>query len=66
MELWEQSEGTDNLDAVISRHIRRVLSKTKGKVKEPDETAVFLGITPSTLRNRMKKLRIDYGKKRKS
>jgi len=61
-----QSEETGNLDEVISRHICRVLSKTKGKVNGPDGAAAFLGINPSTLRNRMKKLRIDYGRKSKS
>jgi DNA-binding NtrC family response regulator len=59
--MWEHGEETDNLDEVISRHIRRVLSKTKGKVNGPDGAAAFLGINPSTLRNRMKKLGIDYG-----
>lgn len=62
MESWEQSEGTDNLDASITRHIRRVLSKTKGKVKGPDEAAAFLGINLSTLRNGVKKIGIDHGR----
>jgi DNA-binding NtrC family response regulator len=66
VELWEQREETDNLDEIISRHIRRVLSKTKSKVNGPDGAAAFLGINPSTLRNRMKKLGIDYGRKSKS
>ncbi len=66
LELEGQSEETDNLDEVISRHIHRVLSKTKGKVNGPDGAAAFLGINPSTLRNRMKKLGIDYGRKSKS
>ncbi|MBW2364785.1 MAG: sigma 54-interacting transcriptional regulator [Deltaproteobacteria bacterium] len=66
LELRGQSEETDNLDELISRHIRRVLSKTKGKVNGPDGAAAFLGINPSTLRNRMKKLGIDYGRKSKS
>jgi transcriptional regulator with GAF, ATPase, and Fis domain len=63
MELQEQIEETDNLDDIVSRHIRRVLSKTKGRVNGPDGAAAFLGINPSTLRNRMKKLGIDYGRK---
>jgi transcriptional regulator with GAF, ATPase, and Fis domain len=63
--LHGQGEETDNLDAVVTQHIRRVLSKTKGKVNGPDGAAAFLGVNPSTLRNRMKKLRIDYGRKRK-
>jgi len=61
-----QSEKTDNLDEVISRHIRRVLSKTKGKVNGPNGAAALLGINPSTLRNRMIKLGINYGRNRKS
>ncbi len=65
-ELHGQGEETDNLDEVLSRHIRRVLSKTKGKVHGSDGAAAFLGINPSTLRNRMKKLGIDYGRKSKS
>jgi transcriptional regulator with GAF, ATPase, and Fis domain len=61
--LREKSEEIENLDEVISRHIRRVLSITNGKVNGHNGAAVFLGINPSTLRNRMKKLGIDYGKK---
>jgi DNA-binding NtrC family response regulator len=60
------SEGTDNLDQLVSRHIRRVLARTKGKVNGPDGAAAVLGINPSTLRNRMKKLGIDYGMKSKT
>jgi len=65
LKLQEQSQETDHLDDVISRHIRRVLSKTKGKVNGHNGAAAFLGINPSTLRNRMKKLGIDYGKNSK-
>jgi DNA-binding NtrC family response regulator len=61
-----ESEEINNLDELISRHIRRVLSQTKGKVNGPDGAAALLGINPSTLRNRMKKLGIDYGRKSKS
>jgi formate hydrogenlyase transcriptional activator len=61
-----QMEETDNLDEAVSRLIRRVLSETKGKVNGPDGAAALLGINPSTLRNRMKKLGIDYGRKSKS
>ena len=50
----------DNLDEVISRHIRRALSKVKGKIHGPGGAAELLGINPSTLRNRMDKLGIDY------
>ncbi len=66
VEVREQSEGADILDDIVSLHIRRVLSKTKGKVNGPDGAAAFLGINPSTLRARMKKLGINYGRKSKS
>jgi len=63
--LQEKSQETDHLDEIISMHIRRVLFKTNGKVNGPYGAAAFLGINPSTLRNRMKKLGIDYGKNSK-
>jgi transcriptional regulator with GAF, ATPase, and Fis domain len=66
LELQGQDEEIDNLDEVISRHIRRTLSKAQDKVSGPDGAAALLGINPSTLRNRMKKLGIDYGRKNKS
>jgi transcriptional regulator with GAF, ATPase, and Fis domain len=53
---------SNKLDEVISHHIRRVLSETKGKVNGPDGAAAILGINPNTLRNRMKKLGIEYGR----
>ena len=63
LESQGQSEEKDNLDEVISRQIRRVLSKTKGKINGPDGAAALLGVNPNTLRNRMKKLGIDYKRK---
>jgi transcriptional regulator with GAF, ATPase, and Fis domain len=59
----EEGQVTENLNEVISRHIRRILSKTNGKVNGPDGAAALLGINPSTLRNRMKKLGVSYGRK---
>jgi formate hydrogenlyase transcriptional activator len=52
-----------NLDEVTSRHIRRVLEMTKGKVHGKGGAAEVLGVNPSTLRNRMNQLRIPYGRK---
>jgi transcriptional regulator with GAF, ATPase, and Fis domain len=66
LDLQGQTEETDNLDEIITRHIRRVLYKTRGKVHGRDGAAAVLGINPSTLRNRMKKLGIDYGRRSKS
>jgi len=49
-----------NLDKAIAKHIMKVLSLTNGKVHGKDGAADKLGVNPSTLRNRMNKLGIDY------
>ncbi len=56
-------EGSLALDEVISRHIRRALELTNGKVHGKGGAAEVLGINPSTLRNRMNQLGIPYGRK---
>jgi transcriptional regulator with GAF, ATPase, and Fis domain len=53
-----------NLKDVESRHIRAVLEKVGGRVEGKDGAAQLLGVNPSTLRHRMKKLGIAYGKNR--
>ena len=58
-------EGPYRLDDVIIAHINRVLAKTGGKVHGPDGAAGLLGINSSTLRNKMNKLGIQYGRKQK-
>jgi transcriptional regulator with GAF, ATPase, and Fis domain len=55
-----------DLDSVIARHIRLVLGMTDGKVHGPGGAAELLRVNASTLRYRMEKLRIDYGRKSKS
>jgi transcriptional regulator with GAF, ATPase, and Fis domain len=52
------------LDEIMSRHIRRALKTTKGRIHGPAGAARLLGINPSTLRSRMKKLGIEYGRSR--
>ncbi|MDJ0784145.1 MAG: sigma-54 dependent transcriptional regulator [Desulfosarcinaceae bacterium] len=54
---------SDNLDAVITRHIQQVLAAAGGKINGADGAAGRLGVNPSTLRNKMKKLGIAYGRK---
>jgi transcriptional regulator with PAS, ATPase and Fis domain len=44
------------LDEAMSRHIKHVLTLTKGRIHGPGGAAEILRINPSTLRNRMKKL----------
>jgi DNA-binding NtrC family response regulator len=57
-----QKMETDDLDELVSNHIREVLAKVNGKIHGKDGAAALLGINPSTLRNRMNKLGIAYGK----
>ncbi|MBI9089359.1 MAG: sigma 54-interacting transcriptional regulator [Desulfobacterium sp.] len=51
------------LDEAMKDHIKAVLGMTGGKVQGKKGAAALLGINPSTLRNRMKKLNIPYGRK---
>ncbi|MBW1863563.1 MAG: sigma-54-dependent Fis family transcriptional regulator [Deltaproteobacteria bacterium] len=50
------------LDLIVSRHIRRVLKMTKGKINGTGGAAEILGVNYGTLRHRMKKLGIPYGR----
>ena len=52
-----------NLDEIISHHISHVLKITNGKINGAEGAAALLGVNPSTLRNRMKKLGVNYGRK---
>ncbi|MBW1829711.1 MAG: sigma-54-dependent Fis family transcriptional regulator, partial [Deltaproteobacteria bacterium] len=52
------------LDEAVSLHINRALEMTDGKIYGSDGAAELLGINPSTLRSRMKKLRITSPSKR--
>ena len=53
-----------NLDKATALHIQRALHKANGIVHGPGGAAAILGINPSTLRSKMKKLGIPYGRKR--
>jgi len=57
------SSPPETLDDAIARHIKRALAFADGRVGGPDGAAYILGVNPSTLRNRMKKLGIAYGRK---
>ena len=54
---------TDNLDETITSHIKNVLVKTDGKIHGRGGAADLLGVNPNTLRNRMNKLGIQYGRR---
>jgi DNA-binding NtrC family response regulator len=52
----------EKLDDVVEVHIKRILEATGGKVQGKNGAARVLGVNPSTLRNKMKKLGIPYGR----
>jgi transcriptional regulator with GAF, ATPase, and Fis domain len=52
--------GSLRLDDVVKHHVEKVLRITKGKIHGRGGAAELLGVNPSTLRNRMKKLGIRY------
>ena len=54
-------EAPETLEAVTRRHIEAVLRRTGGRLYGPDGAAAILGLKPSTLQSRMKKLGIDRG-----
>lgn len=54
---------SDNLDEIISSHIQNVLNRSSGKIHGPGGAAEKLGVNANTLRNRMNKLGISYGRK---
>jgi transcriptional regulator with GAF, ATPase, and Fis domain len=59
-----QPEDSLALDTVVSGHIRRVLDMAGGKVGGEGGAAQMLHINPSTLRKKMRKLGIPFGRKR--
>lgn len=48
------------LNEVVSRHIRKVLGMTGGKIHGPGGAGELLGVNPNTLRYRMRKLGIPF------
>ncbi len=54
------------LDEVVSSHIRRVLEMTGGRVGGEKGAARILEINPSTLRKKMRKLGIQFGRSAKA
>jgi transcriptional regulator with GAF, ATPase, and Fis domain len=52
-----------SLDELNARHIREALDTADGKINGPGGAAQILGLHPNTLRSRMNKLGIPYGRK---
>ncbi len=53
-----------HLDEVLRRHIVKILEATGGKVGGSDGAAELMGINESTLRHKMRKLAIPFGRKK--
>ncbi|MGD9824525.1 sigma-54-dependent Fis family transcriptional regulator [Desulfobacter sp.] len=51
------------LDQVLADHIQKVLKMTNGKIQGKHSASELLGLHPNTLRNKMDKLEIPYGRK---
>jgi formate hydrogenlyase transcriptional activator len=56
------SVSIDNLESLISNHIRSVVERTNGKIHGPGGAAEILGVNPSSLRNKLRKYGIKHGR----
>ncbi|MCK9230180.1 MAG: sigma 54-interacting transcriptional regulator [Syntrophales bacterium] len=56
-------EGMQGLEQMTGDYIRRALQMTNGVIHGPEGAAALLKINPSTLRSRLKKLGIPYGRR---
>ena len=57
-DLPEAGQDLLSIDEAMSRHIRKALKRTEGKIYGPGGAAELLEINPNTLRSRMRKLRV--------
>ena len=51
------------LDEVMKQHIQKGLERCNGQIEGPAGVARLLGIKPNTLRARMRKLGIEFGRR---
>jgi transcriptional regulator with GAF, ATPase, and Fis domain len=51
-----------DLNSAMRVHILQALQQTSGKIQGPDGAAALLGVNPSTLRHRLRKLGIPFGR----
>jgi len=61
----KQVEETKTLDEVDALHIEAVLSGAGGRVSGKGGAAELLGVNPNTLRHRMRKLGVSFGRARR-
>lgn len=50
------------LDQMTAQHIRRALKLAEGKIHGPGGAGEMLGLNPNTLRSKMRKLGIPFGR----
>jgi transcriptional regulator with GAF, ATPase, and Fis domain len=56
-------DGVLALREVEAKHIRRILARVKGRINGSNGAAELLGMNPGTLRHRMRKLGIPFGRR---
>jgi transcriptional regulator with GAF, ATPase, and Fis domain len=62
VEATPEKDESLNIDYINAKHMRKVLKMTKGRINGPNGAAVLLGLNPSTLRHRLRTLRIPHGR----
>lgn len=60
----EQDDIIRPLDEIITAHIEQAIERSGGRIEGEEGAAQMLGLHPSTLRGKMRKLDIPYGRKR--
>jgi len=55
----ENAAGVESLNAAVTAHLERALRATGGRVDGPQGAARLLGVNASTLRAKLRKLRVD-------
>jgi transcriptional regulator with GAF, ATPase, and Fis domain len=53
---------SSKLDDVVVAHLERVLRECRGRIEGPQGAAEILGVNPHTLRARMRKLKVQWGR----
>ncbi|MCF7885165.1 MAG: sigma 54-interacting transcriptional regulator [Candidatus Marinimicrobia bacterium] len=57
-----QNNSIHSLDKIIKDHLERTLSRAKGKIEGKGGAAELLKLNPSTLRNKLRKYNIPFGR----
>jgi transcriptional regulator with GAF, ATPase, and Fis domain len=63
LDIKQDIESFPSLDEAMAHHIQSALRMARGKVDGKGGAAEYLKINPRTLRHRMKKLGIPFGRK---